>query len=159
MTGAHCSLAAALVAVIVLGCGDVAGTDLTLADFAGTWNASQMLWTERQGNPRRSFDFIQNGGAINITFAPNGSVSGSGSSLFTGDFTLTGSVALDGGLLRADLEARAGSLSGPALSLPDEFAFTLAGGTLTLSNLQTLFDFGFDGSEEDASFVIVLRRR
>lgn len=160
MTRVHGSLAVAVTVGLVAGCGDPTGDDgPTLADLAGTWNASQMLWTEKVIGKRRSFNFIESGGAIALSIDSDGSVSGLGTSIRTGSFTLTGRISVRRrGTLAADLHARNGTSGAPALLLPREFAFTLFGGTLTLSNLATAFDFALDGSPEDATLVIVLRR-
>lgn len=149
----------ALAAVIGAACGDLTGADeVTLADFAGTWNASQLLWTERVESARRSLDLVHVGGRVSVTIAADGSLVGFGSSLVTGGFTMRGEITLKGpASLSLDLEAEPDE-GAAALGLPRGFACTLSGGTLTLSNLAKTFDFVFDGTSEPATLVMARRR-
>ncbi|NIM50706.1 MAG: hypothetical protein GTN62_10175 [Gemmatimonadales bacterium] len=147
---------AALVAGPAVGCGDSAGpAGVTMADLVGTWSMTRLQWTEI-GGASRVFDFIANGGTMTVMVAADGSVTGSGSFALTGPFTLSGSLALQVDTIMLDLQAQADNPGAPTLTFPTAFSFALSGNTLTLTNTSTVFDFGFDGSGEAATLLMVL---
>ncbi len=149
---------ATLSAVLLTACGDSTGTDqVTLEDLVGTWNVIQLQWTRTDG-AQETFDFMQVGGSITVTIGPNGAVTGSGTSLLTGDFTLSGTVMVQGESIILTLGAEASNPNAPTLTLPDMFSYTLTGNTLTLTSSSATFDFGLDGIEEPASVRFILQR-
>ncbi len=146
-----------LSAVLLTACGDSTGTDqVTLEDLVGTWNVIQLQWTRTDGT-LETFDFIQVGGSITVAIGPSGAVTGSGTSFLTGDFTLSGTLMVQGESIILTLGAEASDPSAPTLTLPDTFSYTLTGNTLTLTNSSAMFDFGFDGIEEPASVQLILQ--
>ncbi len=149
---------ATLSTVLLTACGDSTGTDqVTLEDLVGTWNVILLQWTRTDG-AQEIVDFIQIGGSITVTIGPSGAVTGSGTSFLTGDFTLSGTVMVQGESIILTLDAEASNPNAPTLTLPDMFSYTLTDDTLTLTNSSVTFDFGFDGTREPASVRFILQR-
>ena len=147
------------VALSVPGCGgdddDNGGTGpdlITIADFAGTWNATEFRATSLD-DPQIQFELVAAGGSMTITVQPDGAFTGTVSfpdpdtgQIVTipvsGTFTLVSQTEVE-----ADF-----ALEIPPLLEDTTVEFELVGNTLTLHEDVTTFDFDFDGDIDPASF-------
>jgi len=140
---------AALAATLAVGCSDtVAPADVTVNDLVGAWNATQLQFTN-VANTAQVFDLVANGGTFTLTLQSNGSFSGT-QSLAGQTENFSGTVTVSNAVLTL-------------AEATETLAFTITaydGSTITLhSNTNVSWDFGFDGTDEDASMVIVLQKQ
>lgn len=144
---------------LALACGDSSGPGepVTLADLAATRGATRLEWTAQGGSGQR-FDFIANGGTLQVAISTTGAVTGSGSSPLTGAFTISGTISVAGDILNVGLTATAENPSAPTIVFPARFTFMLAGNDWTRTSTEAQFDFDFDGTPEPATLIVGLRR-
>jgi hypothetical protein len=138
---------------------DGAGPDLlTIADFAGSWEATTYRLTHAQ-IPAITLEVISLGVTLEMDANASGNFTGSafipavlvGQDLdldFGGTFSLVGQDSL---IINFVPEV-------PPLLTQTRAAFQLAGNVLTLTDQDTTFDFDGDGAEEPAIFEGTLRR-
>jgi flagellar basal body rod protein FlgF len=140
------SLAIALTGAVLLG-GAACGDSLAPADVAGTWNATSAVFTSVADPSTNSGNVIAQGASLSITLGENGSASltiddGSGPDTQSGTFSIDGSnltLTLDGDVSTGTIE-----LNGDTL-------------TVRITN-GPQFDFDNDGTDEDATVVVILTR-
>lgn len=154
-----CRAVLSIAALLGVACGDSSGPaeDVTLEDLAGTWGATRLEWSAQGGSGQR-FDFIQNGGSLQIATGASGTVTGSGASPLTGPFTISGTIAVSRDTLNVNLMIVAENPDAPAIEFPARFTFMLAGNDWTLTSTEAAFDFDFNGTLEPATLIVGLRR-
>lgn len=140
------SLAVALGGATLL-VGAACSDSLAPADVAGTWDATSVVFTSVADPSTNSGNVILAGASLSITLGENGSASltiddGSGPDTQTGTFSIDGSdltLTLNGDVSTGTIE--------------------LNGDTLTVRiNTGAQFDFDNDGTDEDATLVVILTR-
>ena len=146
---------AALVAVPVVGCGgdDDNGTDppagVTLADLAGTWDATEAEF-QSLDNPLLRFDLVALGGSLTLTVSANGDYEATIQPPGEAPETETGTVTVVGNVIELNVDGVPESV---------EFDFTLVGNTLTMVTESEGFDFDGDDIDDPARLTLVLVRR
>ena len=152
-----------VIAVLVAapGCNDdsTKPKDLTIADFAGTWDVTQYRVTH-QTIPQMTVDFIEQGATMFFVASVTGLFTGEMEAYveeleqvvtlpFSGNFVLvdqqTVTVAFD-----AEIEPYLTGFTG---------SFTLEGDTITMVDDDATFDFDGDGTDELVTAEIELVRR
>jgi hypothetical protein len=143
--------AVVLTATIAVACSDtVAPADLTVGDLAGAWNATKLEFTN-VANSAQVFDLVANGGTFTLTLQSNGQFNGT-QSLATLNETFSGTVTVSNAVLTLT-DTDSGEVTTFTITAYD-------GSTITMhSNSNVSWDFGFDGSDEEASMVIVLQKQ
>jgi hypothetical protein len=150
---AHRLLPAGLALVLgaALACSDSAGSgDVTLADLAGTWNATQFTLTN-PANSSQSLDLITMGGSFTLTINASGAFSGEQSLLGNTD-TFSGTVQL------IDNHSMV-LIDGTNPSDRTDLTYTLTGDRLAVSSSDLTYDWNNDGTDEAASLSAVLQRQ
>ena len=146
---------AVLVAVSAVGCSDDGdnGTDppagVTLADLAGTWDATEAEF-QSLDNPLIRFDLVALGGSLTLTVAANGDYSATIQPPGEAPETETGTVTVQGNVIDLNVDGVPESV---------EFDFTLVGNTLTMVTESDEFDFDGDDVDDPARLTLVLVRR
>ena len=146
---------AAMVAVPLVGCGgdDDNGTDppagVTLADLAGTWDATEAEF-QSLDNPLLRFDLVALGGSLTLTVAANGDYTATIQAPGEAPETETGTVTVQGNVIDLNVDGVPESV---------EFDFTLVGNTLTMVTESEGFDFDGDDIDDPARLTLVLVRR
>jgi len=138
-----------MIAIVAIECSDSGPEQVTVADLAGTWSATQFRITDESG-VIPSFDIKQLLGSLTITVTSNGS--------FTGTFKATG---------LSDEVPVAGSISilGTSLTItftqgldqPISGEFVLNGDDLTITGSGLTVEF--EGETIDSATVILVMRR
>ena len=138
-----------MIAIVAIECSDSGPEQVTVADLAGTWSATQFRITDESGVVP-SFDIKQLLGSLTITVTSNGS--------FTGTFKATG---------LSDEVPVAGSISilGTSLTItftqgldqPISGEFVLNGDDLTITGSGLTVEF--EGETIDSATVILVMRR
>ena len=146
-----------LVAVLLLGfsfaCGGddnpVSGNDgvITIEDLAGTWNATSIVYSNK-ANPSQTIDGMSQGEERVLKFNSDGSYEMT-LTLFGFSFTLSGMARIEDNKLILALG------DDPELSFDQEYAFTLEGNRLTMTDVNVEVDFNGDGNDEPATEVTV----
>ena len=148
---ARCAFAAALAGALALGCGGDEGTGpggITIADLAGTWDATTATFVEVVGSG--FVDVIADGGSVTLTITGDGR--------FTFVLTLPGeSPETASGTMHFEEDALVMTFDDDP-SDPVFFIFFFSDDTLTLSG-EDEFDFDDDGVDEPAILTLVLQRR
>lgn len=127
--------------VAATGCGDATG--LTAEDLEGTWNATQIVYTN-QANASESVDIVPLGGSFTMTVTSDGSVS----------------TVFDDG--EGSTNSNSGTFSSTQATLTvagEVFQAVRSGDQLTLTNSDSAYDFDDDGSDDPATLVIRLTRQ
>ncbi len=118
-------------------------TELTVQNLEGTWDASQILFTN-QANTAETVEEIALGASLVVTVNADGTIS----SLYTDP---QGGTSSDSGALNAE---------GTQLTLAgDTFQANLSGGSLRLIDATSTYDFDSDGTDDPATLTIDLVRR
>jgi hypothetical protein len=131
---------AALVAGLAA-CGD--STGLTPEDLAGTWDATEMVFTN-QADASESVDIIEDGASLTVTVNAAGTVS----------------AVFDDGQGGTDSDSGTLGVDGSTLTIGGEtYSAARSGDDLTLTDSTSEFDFDDDGSDEAATLVIRLVRQ
>ncbi len=136
-----------LAAALLSGCGD--STGVSVNDLAGTWTATQYVFTS-QVDASQTVDLITQGGSFTLTILED--------STFTSQFlepgeelkTRTGTVTVVGSTITI-AESGQGS--------PEAFTVSRDGNAMTLIMLNEDYDFDGDDVDEDATLRIELERR
>jgi hypothetical protein len=130
---------------------------ITIADFAGDWEATQFKVTHPT-NPLIQFDLIALGGSLDATVQTTGAFLGSAEIPDLGAGALTVPVA--GAFVLVDQETVQVTFTPEVPPFLTDFTaeFTLTGNTLTLYDEDSDFDFDFDGQSEPAIFEGTLQR-
>lgn len=132
-----------VVAPLVAGLALACGSDVAVEDLAGTWNATEFVFSNFD-DPVVDFDVIDAGGDVSIIIRADNTYTITSVLL---DLDIDGDWVLDGNVLTFD--------DGTA----DEVAFdiSLDGNTLTVHTEDVEFDFDEDGTDDpaqlDATFV------
>lgn len=122
-------------------CGD--STGITVEDLVGTWEASEILFTNAANSSQR-VDLIDLGASLTVTVNASGTVS----TLFN-----------DG---QGGTDSDAGTLGTDATTLTigsETYQAERSGDELTLSDATSEYDFDEDGTDDPATLVIVLIRQ
>ena len=114
----------AFVGLAVAGCSDSTDADLTIADLAGTWEATTFRVT-LDADPSVIFDLISIGGASVVEISAAGAYTETRTLPGVGDVPDVGTFTLDS----QTQITRTSTTSGDS----DTFEFTLVGETLTLT--------------------------
>ncbi len=145
-----------MISALTVACGDDEGngvTGPTIADLAGTWNATSLLLTWN-ANPAVQVDLVQTLGATvtlqvtnqnRYTFTAN--VPGQPALMVVGDFSFTATGANSGSFSLTDDDEPGGT--------PTTGTMTLTGANTITVNIPDaeLIDFDMDGTEDEAEFV------
>jgi hypothetical protein len=123
--------------------------EITIDDLVGSWTASSQVYTNN-ASPAEKFDIIAAGGETRITVLPGGGARtwvtfGTFSDEWDAQLTLSG-----GTLISQPAEASRGVRN---------WAFTLDGGVLTLTDTNSAFDFTLSGADEVPATVVVVMIR
>lgn len=138
-------------AAVIAGCGDSSGpgSDVTIGDLVGGWNATTVTYTS-QLNPGERVDRIAGGGFATLTVADNGGYA----------FVLVPPLAVpEVGIGVAVVERGfllVQNITEPGVTIA--FAVTVANGALGLLSDEPTYDFNGDGEEEPAILQIGLQR-
>ncbi len=142
---------AAPLAALALGCGGDEGTGpggITIADLAGTWDATTATFEGVVGSG--FVDVIADGGSVTLTITGDGR--------FTFVLTLPGeSPETASGTMHFEEDALVMTFDDDP-SDPTFFIFFFSDDTLTLAG-EDEFDFDDDGVDEPAILTLVLQRR
>ena len=133
--------AVGVMAFAAAGCGD--STGITAQDLEGTWNATQIVYTN-SANTSESVNIVPMGASFSMTVTSSGAVS---------------TVFIDG---QGGTSSNSGTLSsdGSTLTLAgDTFQADRSGDQLTLTDANSEYDFDNDGSDDPATLVIQLTRQ
>lgn len=144
-------------AVLVGGCKG-SDDDVTLADFAGVWDAISYRVTSK-ANPAMTMDPIAVGGSMIATIDTEGRVTGTATMPDPAAGLVTLSWTAQITLLDQETIAIDFQPDIPPLLVDDTATFDLSGDTLVLENDDSTFDWDGDGTPEPSSFRIELRRR
>jgi len=143
------SLALALGAA--LACSDSNGTsNVTLADLAGTWDATQFTLTN-PADGSQSVDLIGMGGSFTLTINASGAFSGTQTILGTTD-TFSGTIQLSGNHSMSLVDA-----ANP--SDITDVTYTLSGDHLVITSSDLTWDWNNDGTDEAANLSAALQRQ
>jgi hypothetical protein len=149
----HACLVGFSAVVLAAGCGGDDGTglnaDFTLADIAGTWEASEFKFTSKS-NTAVSVDIVALGGDATLTVAGGGTYSLV--SLVPGRAidVVKGELSVEGGTIAVSESSGAGNRMAFQAGLSDN--------TLTMATGDAEFDFINNGNEEPANLQIVWNR-
>ncbi len=138
---------AALVAALAA-CGDGGGTAPPAQDFAGTWTASRMLFTD-QTNPNVKMELIGLGVTFTVQLNANGTYTmtmknpGQPDDVSTGTWNASSDVF---------------TMHEAGTSNTMQFDYTLAGGTLTMAGGHAEFDVDRDGTDEQTYLDLTLHK-
>ncbi len=139
----------ALAIAVAAGIGCNESTGVTVEDLAGTWTASQYLFTN-PANTSETFDFIGAGGSLSFTVDAAGAFTATIVEPGDAPETLTGTIAVEGDIL---------TISESGQGSPTPYLATRSGNTLTLTTDDESYDFDGDGTDDLASARIVLVRQ
>lgn len=143
-------LASGALAVMLMGivaCSE--STGVSVDDLAGTWSATQFLFTN-PANAAQTYDMIAAGGSLSLTVQPNGDYSATMTVPGNAPEAFTGTISVEGDIL---------TLAESGHGSPTPYNASRSGNTLTLTTDDELFDFDEDGTEELASLRLVLVRQ
>ena len=149
----HLFLVAVLVAGLSYACGGddnpVSANDevTTIEDLAGTWNATSIVYSNK-ANPSQTIDGMSRGEGRVLKFNSDGS--------YEMTITFAGFPLTLSGIARIEDKKLILALGDdPALSFDQEYAFTLEGNRLTMTDVNVEVDFNGDGNDEPATEVTV----
>ena len=152
-----------MISALAVACSDDGGnggvTGPTIADLAGTWNATSILLTWN-ANPAVQLDLVQTLGAtvtLQVTnqnrYTFTVSVPGLPAQIIMGDFTFTATGANSGTFGLSDD-------TDPPGTAPTTGTLTLSGNMVTINIPDAeLVDFDMDGTEDEALLVGQLTRQ
>ena len=139
-------IAAPLVALFALGCGDATG--ISPDELAGTWTATSFVFSN-PANAAESIDVITLGASFALTIRA--------------DSTFTTTLVEPGG--EADTDSGTVDVTGSVLTVaesgegsPTAFSAVRAGDDMTLTTSDESFDFDGDGIEDLSNLRIELHR-
>ena len=128
------------------------GTNISVSDIAGSWNATQAIFSKAATGPSMQVDVVGEGGSVILQIQTNGNFTVTVTEVGEAPETSTGRLGFDEDLLVISFDDD-----------PDEFEFfgithnepnlTIQGG-----NGSAGFDFDDDGVEEPANIDFVLIR-
>ncbi len=137
----------ALALILIAGCGDDAGTGVEADDIAGTWTATEIVFTQK-ADPMTVVDIVDEGASLTLLLGADGSYT----------FTFTSPD-------ENDVETGTYSVSGSTITLTETdsieietFEISRDENTMTLTDDDDMFEFDEQAGEEAAGVVITLTR-
>ena len=138
-----------MIAIVAIECSDSGPEQVTVADLAGTWSATQFRITDESG-VIPSFDIKQLLGSLTITVTSNGSFTGTFKATGLSDeVPVAGSIAILGTSLTITFTQ--------GLDQPISGEFVLNGDDLTITGSGLTVEF--EGETIDSATVILVMRR
>jgi len=138
-----------MIAIAAIECSDSGPEQVTVADLAGTWSATQFRITDESG-ALQPFDIVQLLGSLSITVTSNGSFTGTLKATgFSDPVPVAGSISIQGTSLTITFTQ--------GLDQPISGEFVLSGDDLTITG--SGLTVSFEGETIESATVILVMRR
>lgn len=139
----------AAAAAVLAACGDGDGNGPPASDFAGTWDATSMEFTER-ANPANHVEVIGLGATFVITLSANGTYTATITAPGEAPEVTTGTWSAGADVITIRETGMSGNM---------QFDYTLVGDNLTMLGGHVEFDIDDDDADEECTLDMTLVRR